>query len=228
MKYRRVIRDLGILSLFCIGFFLVTRVINLLGEEHVEPVQVEFSEARRMADREINSKNYNAAIRFLTQLTQEDEFNSHAWYRMGWCYLALYEQSKKPSLADPTPYSRESRLKQREFAEKSVAAFTHVIDYPRYRSTAMLQIAAFHVLEGQPDAAFDMLNRVVEFKAEIPNPDFILRDPFTALAGDPRYENIKTELLRNAPKNNRYRRGDGIGVSGSPVSSEAESGETSK
>ena len=80
MKFTRLIRDLGILVLFCIGFFLVTRAINLLGEERQETVQVEFSEARRMADRQITRKDFQSAIGFLTKLTDEDEFNSHAWF----------------------------------------------------------------------------------------------------------------------------------------------------
>ncbi len=229
MNHKRLIRDFGILGLFCVGFFLVTRAINLLGEENLEPVQVEFSETRRMADRQFTRKDYRSAIRFLSKLTNEDEFNSHAWYKLGDCYASLYDQSKRPSLADPTPYSEDNQKKQKELADKAIAAYSHVIDYPRYRSPAMIRIAAIHTLERNNDAALDILEQLLSFKSENQTPYFIQREPFLSLANEPRYIAIKKEFLRNASKNGRERRADGrLGVSGSPDSPPQESGDTSK
>jgi tetratricopeptide (TPR) repeat protein len=226
MKYKRYFRDAGILALFCIGFFLITKSIDLLGEDKQEPVQVEFSEARRMADRNVNRRDFTAAVRFLTELTEEDEFNSHAWSRLGDCYANLYEQSKRPSLADPTPYSEDSRLKQKELADKAIAAYEHVIDFPRYRINAIQRIAVLHILEGNNDAALDILESAVEFKSEISNPHFIQREPFVVLAGDPRYEALKKVLPPEQRRDNRYRRADRswFDVGGSTDSSPDESG----
>ena len=216
MNYNRLIRDVGILILFCAGFFLCTQAINLLGEERVEPVQIEFSEARRMADRHVIRKDYKAAIGFLTKLTDEDEFNSHAWFRLGLCYSSLYSLSKKPSIADPAPYTEDSRAYQKELADNAVEALMHVIDYPRYRIPAMQRIASIHVQEGNNEAALDMLEKATEFETEIQNPHFIRRDPFLALADEPRYKKINAALWRNAPNYHRQRRSNrrGIGVAG--------------
>ena len=216
MKSKRLIRDIGILILFCAGFFLCTQAINLLGEENPEPVQVEFSEARRMADRHVIRKDYKAAIGFLTKLTEEDEFNSHAWFRLGICYSSLYALSKKPSIADPTPYSEESLAHQKELADNAVEALSHVVDYPRYRIAAIQRIASIHVQEGNNEAALDVLEKATEFETEIQNPYFIRREPFLALSDEPRYKKISDSLWRNAPNYHRQRRSNrrGIGVAG--------------
>ena len=196
MKFTRLIRDLGILVLFCIGFFLVTRAINLLGEERQETVQVEFSEARRMADRQITRKDFQSAIGFLTKLTDEDEFNSHAWFRLGNCYTSLYERSKKPSLADPTPYSEESRSRQKQLAAQAIAAYMHIVDYPRYRIPAIQRAAAVHILEEDNDAALDVLEMITEFKSEVQNPYFLTRDPFSGMVQNLRRANLDVVEMR--------------------------------
>lgn len=200
---KRFFRDLGILAAFCMLFWGFVSGINLLGKESGNVVESEVSAVRELADRSLARKDYQSAIEPLIEQTQQDEFNSHAWFRLGQCYWQLWKDAKQPYLAtDAPPPSPEMLQQQTELAEKALKALHVAADYPRYRVSSLFMSAALNAQHNKFDKALSQLEATLEFKNEVRDYRFINSEYFNPIKYDPRFFEVKKAFERE----NRYYR----------------------
>lgn len=218
--WTRVGRDVGILIGFCLAFYLLTVLVNWVGGATDEPEPDEYSHDRRMADYFVAKRDWQNATIHFQHLTEEDPFNGHAWFNLGYSYrvqmfsiMRRIQREERRSEPDQQEIER-CREEIRPIAEKAIPALEKALDFPRYRNLARFHLARTYAFLGNSEMAIKYLNDAFE-------DGFVYSDRY-GLTGVYEFQSIRdlpefeafVQRNRNARRQGyrRYQRSAGFGM----------------
>lgn len=174
MNIKRIVRDLLILVIFCGGFFLLTKAVNLFGsEENTAATVSEYSYDRVQGDFFFTKRRYLSAAEHYQKLVVADPDNGHAWYHLAMCYeniryrFRFESWRKKLAIKDRPNATLDPRVPgwektAAEYGDRAIEPFKKCLDFHRYRDIARLNLAEIYAAKGDNDMAFKYLNNAFD------------------------------------------------------------------
>ncbi|MCH2183621.1 MAG: hypothetical protein MK108_16605 [Mariniblastus sp.] len=168
MNLHRLARDGVVLLAFGLAFYLVTLLIQYLGSGEAESMAQEVSFDRRQAEQLYNEKNWVQSAVHFERLVQDDPFNGHAWFFLGYSYnrqqipfYTLVNRELRRTTPDPQKITQwNDQLKVA--MQRAVPPLIRATDFPRYRNQARFMLARMHAYHGDRDMALQYLSEALQ------------------------------------------------------------------
>lgn len=188
-KSHRIIRDVSLVVVFCVGFLGLIGLANFLQDDGQSQTSSEFSEYRLSADKAAEGRDLDVSLQNLRALVKNDPFDGRAQYELASTLFSraiefqdaaaeanrndLSAQANSPSQSDQS--SRRSPNDQSAGTSAAVgseAELASLIDqavqeyklaqkHPRYRSRSQIQLAVLYASQGDYRDALDTLEKFV-------------------------------------------------------------------
>lgn len=167
MKWKRWIRDAGILVAFSGAFYVAMIFVNRLDGD-TDDDSADFSYTRKQADMMLQRRDwYRAAVQF-KKLTDKDPYDGRAWYMQALSHDELQKRARK-ELATATRASQPDlqaiENAQRRVEQEGQLAVEHYLiarEFSRYRKNALYQMAVIECGFGNFQDALDHLREFVD------------------------------------------------------------------
>ena len=162
---KRFFRDTGILLAFCGAFYLLTVLVSRIEGESTTDA-TDFSPVRKRANVLFYDKDWPAAQIEFKKLTEQDPFNGYAWDGYSRCLwevrrAAIVDLVKLAGTNPPSSENIELDPKIAGLTEQTTEVLLNVKKFARYRSSALLRLAALECDRGNYDEAMDFLEEFV-------------------------------------------------------------------
>ncbi|MFT7630462.1 MAG: hypothetical protein ACI87E_001468 [Mariniblastus sp.] len=164
---RRILRDAGVLLLFCGVFYLLIVFVGRLDGDANEGTS-ELSQTRKQADLSFDKKDWPAAAKEYQQLTEMDPLNGHAWSQLAevvWqTRINAFQAFNEIEAADDADSERVAQLNAQIDTANQEAFEIHkkLIVFARYRARALLRLCIIEIRNGNDNEALDWLEEFLQ------------------------------------------------------------------